>query len=200
MLPDYPREKSLIEEKIVRKRMRAMRDRSLGFFGEATAIEYFEGRQQLMIREDGSNDASEFQTVEDGWTLNLDEAENLTIQQLLEQVDKIATSLGDQQVKQILKTVDESVERVGNVVKHGKTEEGYLDGFFRSLATIHIDFNPDGTPRLPTILAGTEATQKLGKVGKIIEEDPALQEKYDQIIAKQRERWRVRESNRKLVG
>lgn len=180
--------------------MRAMKDRRLHFFSEAAAIEYFEGDIQSIQRPNEPVDKSEFQTIEERWTLTKEQAENLSIAQLLEQVDRIATSLGSQQVKHILATVDKGVEKVGHTIQHGITIEEHANAYLTSLDTIYLDFNDDGMPRLPSIIAGTEAAVKLKAAQEYIQSNDKLLARYDEIITRQRERWRARESNRKLVG
>lgn len=199
MLPDFPDEKELCRE-LVRKRMKSTKDERMHLFGQSDGIACFEGDKFEIRRADGTCDVSEFQRIEVGREWNIEEIESLTIDALVKDADDMAREFGTQQMKHIIETIDDACERVGHVFKHGKDEGGYLEGFFNSLETVHIDFRDDGSPIVPWIMAGSEAAEKLNRVLEMIDEDPTLKRRYDEIMEQQREKWRARESNRKLVG
>ena len=63
-----------------------------------------------------------------------------------------------------------------------------------------IDFDEKGNPILPTIVLHPDMMKRIeGKLAEW-ESDPELQARRKNILAKKKEEWRDRESNRKLVG
>jgi hypothetical protein len=196
MLPDFPEEKLRLQELVI-KRMEAVTARRMHVFGSAPASILFEGIRYRLVRDDGSVDCNDLRSVEASITVDFDEAESLSIPELCAKADQAALSIADQQMKLVIESLDQAIEQSGNVLNHkGVTPDAFLE----MLDRIEFSFDEMGNPHLPSLMSGPSVAPKIEAMLREIENSPTLTKRYDSIIDQQRERWRVRESNRKLVG
>ena len=68
------------------------------------------------------------------------------------------------------------------------------------LEKIHIDFDKNGQPRMPNMVIHPDTLERIRPKLAEWEADPAIKKRRIEILAKKKEEWRDRESNRKLVG
>ena len=76
-----------------------------------------------------------------------------------------------------------------------------IDHFFEVLEKVSRDFDEHWKTRWSSV--ATTNPELFQSIAKIIEEaksDPEIQQRFDAIMERKREEWRVRENNRKLVG
>jgi hypothetical protein len=111
--------------------------------------------------------------------------------------DEMAKEVAIQQSKLIIEGISDVTEKIGNTIKTkgAITPESILEMFEK----ITIDFNPDGTPKMPTIYAGDLMMKELPKVFQSISSDPLLEKRFQDIMDNQKLRWYDRAANRKLV-
>jgi hypothetical protein len=107
---------------------------------------------------------------------------------IYEQLVQTAADFADQQTLMTLKGISEITELTGNVVgsRNGFTTEQ----FFECIEKVEIEFDKQGNPRLPTIVAS------LLKAGEHLPENKG---RMEAIINTKRKKWYDRENNRKLV-
>jgi hypothetical protein len=76
-----------------------------------------------------------------------------------------------------------------------------VEGVFKSLERILLDFDDQGKPIMPTMLSGSqELAAELSEALHQIETTPDLRRRFEAVIDRKREEWRARESSRNLVG
>lgn len=198
MLPDYPKVKARLVEEF-NTRYRQVRNLHLGFFASAQMNLLQEGSRHVLIREDGSSDTATPKQIEASATLEFDwrEAEKLTIPKILTLIDTLAQRMAEQQVKQYIEKIDESVKKIGNVTDPDKKGvEAFFDGVQKRL----MEFDEAGQPIPPQLLVGDQQTHdKLVEIMTQIAESPDLRNRYEAIVNKKREEWRDREAARNLV-
>lgn len=159
----------------------------------------FEGNKMGITREDGSQEVTPLQTLEAGLNISLKEYEKLKPQDIFEQVKAQMRELQIQKSKTLFEKVQQACESVGNTfdLKGGPLTPDFLIESFRKL---HIEFEDDGSPRLPTLVGGSEAKKAFEPVLKEIQENQELAKKFAAMIEEKRREWRDRENSRKLVG
>jgi hypothetical protein len=128
-----------------------------------------------------------------------DEIRSLHLPHLLQKLDAAAEEIVTKQAKNFYETISKGVEQVGNTLDAGGqrlTAELFLDAFQKIL----IDFNPDGSPQMPTVHISPDQQDDVTRMVQRLETEPALKQRFHDLIARKREEWRAREANRKLVG
>lgn len=198
MLPDFPSVKQDLADRLdefLRRRVQ----QHLGPLGQAQRVTLFEGDEQVIVRPSGEVDATKFEKFSTSLTLADQEIIEMTLDDLLAKLDAVAKEMASQQARSFYSTISDAVEKVGNVVDSGGEP---ISGrtVLESLSTLHIDFNRDGTPRMPSFHAAPDLAKDLKRAYEELEESPELQGEYEQMITDKREEWRAREARRRLVG
>lgn len=170
-----------------------------GFMGEVPRRIYPEGNRGRMIREDGSHDEATPKRF--GSTITTDTRPDKipTLSDVLAKIDKMAEDMATQQVKHFYTVINEATEKTGNVT-HGNFKKDGAKVFNDAFEKLTIDFDDGGKPRLPSLVVGPELFETLMQQKEAIETDTAENERMKEIIARKREEFRARESNRKLVS
>jgi hypothetical protein len=181
-----------------RKRSNEARQKRLHVFSEVRPTICHEGDKLRTVCEDGMVDETSRHRCRSEFSFTREQLENMTIDQLVEKFESVGQEIGEQQLRHTFQTLDSGLEKVGHVFQHKKDD--YVEGFLKALDTVWLEFEEDGSPVLPSLVAGTEAAAGLEAALERIENDDELKKRRDDIIARQRERWRARESDRKLVG
>jgi hypothetical protein len=198
MLPDYPKLKARITERY-RDRLRAVINAHLGVFGEVPVTKMQEGWRSILHREDGSTGEMQPKRVEASAALTVDpkRVEELKPAQIIDMLDELGRGLAREKFKLFIQSIDEAVEKVGNVTSPDKKG---VEAIFEALEKQWRDFNDDGTPRPTSLLFGSaETRQRVEGLFRQIMESPDLRKRYDSIVEKKREAWRDRETARNLV-
>src|SRR5690606_2933695 len=101
------------------------------------------------------------------------------------------------QANLVLDKISEATERIGNTIPiQGEITP---NDFLAMLEKVEIDFKSDGSPIVPVIIADTSILKSIPRVFKIIENDPTLLHRFQEIMTKQKQNWDDRTANRKLV-
>ena len=72
--------------------------------------------------------------------------------------------------------------------------------FLQFLEVFQLEFYADGLPKELYCVGELFSQERLEALDEEFRNNPKLQKRYDELIAKKKEEWRVREANRKLVG
>jgi len=193
MLPDYPRAKEKLSDLAFRRFRAVIRELTLDVESEPV----LEGDSVSYTRHDGSGETIQFQQFKS--TIEIADAEYsaLTWKDVVRKVEESAAEMGNEMFRHMLDKVDEITKETGNRVDAGGnlTPEKFLE----LLGRIEIQFDLAGNPILPTIVGGDVASRAVKKVLQDISSSTQLQRQMDLVIETQKERWRDRESARKLV-
>jgi hypothetical protein len=197
MLPDYVDTKEQLQNVLNRWVRRRVREH-LGPFGESPRYTVFEGTGTSIIRANNREDVSPMLRIESEFEVKFDEVPTLTLIDILRSLDEVAQKIADQMAKHAYSSISEAAERVGNVVKAaGKiTPEVILELFDK----IEIEFDDNGNPEFPSIHIHPDVAETLKEALAQLQEIPENRQRFEAILAIKKEKRRVREANRKLVG
>jgi hypothetical protein len=196
VIPDFP----VLKEAFSRAMSRYMKMRmDHGPLAQVPRGRVFEGGQNVLVREDGSREETQMYEAGSEVRISADEIRSLHLPNLLQKLDAAAEEIVSKQAKNFYETISKGVEQVGNTLDAGGrrlTVELFLEAFQK----ISIDFNPDGSPQMPTVHISPGQKDDVTRMVQRLETEPALKQSFDDLIASKREEWRAREANRKLVG
>jgi hypothetical protein len=179
--------------------MRAFDRRHDAMFAEIPRHRVFEGDQLTMNRADGSGDSDPFFEAQSDITIPFDEMVTLELPAVLERFEKTAQDLLSQRAKHFFATISAGADKVGNTIdaKGQKlTASLYLD----MIDKIWLDFEPDGSPKLPTMVIHPDLRQRAQDISTELQTNPDYRDRFAKIIERKREEWRAREANRELAG
>ena len=193
MLPDFPKTKAKLG-KMIRSEMKKACFRHMGAFAHVPKSNIFEGKKVILIRDDGSTDELNMKKAQGVVECKWEEIDKMTHEKVLDKIDTMAREMAKQMAKIGYEAMDRATEEVGNVVS--VDGELSLDHFWELFEKIHIDFDEEGQPRGLRLVAHPNMSSSLEKIYSQIESHP----RYQEIMVRKREEWRVRENNRALVG
>jgi predicted DNA-binding protein (UPF0251 family) len=198
MLPDFPKLKEKLQKLLI-ARTKMVQSAYMNPLSDVPKARIFEGNRTILVREDGSVEEIEIKEMKAEMEINLKEIETITLPDILEKFDTTAKELAMQQSKVFYDEIGKAVEKVGNVIDI-KGKSFSIDDFLKMLDMIWLDFDENGNPNFPTIVAGEKTFKSISEVLPQLETDQECKKRLAEIIERKREEWRARESNRKLVG
>ena len=200
MLLDFPKIKEKLQ-KIYTLRMKSHSPFYSGPLSESPKIMIFEGDKYVIVREDGSVEESEFEEMKAKIEIDpdLENIEEITPEQILKKLDDAANELAIQQSKLFYNRIDEATRKAGTSFS-ADGKPFCIEHFFEMLDKISIDFDENGKPIMPSINIGKDMEESVRNVISESGKDPQNKKRFDDIIERKKEEWRVRKSNRKLVG
>jgi hypothetical protein len=198
MLPEFP----LLKEAFTRAAIRLLAERvkmHQGIVGTVNRARMFEGRQNIIVRPNGSEDAIAMNEGRAELRIPLDELAEVGLQQLMNRLDEIAKDIARQQSEHFFATLSEGSKKAGTTIDaEGKPLTPDL--FLKMIETIWIDFSSDGTPKMPTMVISPSNQEGVRAMIHQMENSPDLKRRFDEIMVKKREEWNAREADRILVG
>lgn len=195
MLPDYPKSKAKISHRI----NLILKFRQNGHLLGRNKMFQHEGDRATM--QDVQGNVREIQYKEFSHTFTVPKADmpQFGLQQLLEHVEETGNEMQKHMTHSLVSAIDAASKHAdtGVTVSERKiTAEGILEG----LEKIHMEFGIDGNaPPDLVLLMSPNTVEDMKEVQKEIDARPDLQARYDQLIAKKRQEYHVRESNRRLA-
>ncbi len=198
MLPDYLKTKEKLNIMIDFNLKQAIL-LHLGPLADIRETICFEGSKTVINRDDGSVSEMNPHEMTAEIEIKLEEMEGMNHEMVLDKINTMAEKMAEKQAKFFYKRIGEFAEEAGNVVS-AEGETFSMDIFFEVLEKISRDFDHAGKPDEIRFSASPELFQSISKVFNEAKSDPEIQKRFDAIMEQKREEWRVRESNRKLVG
>lgn len=198
MLPDLPRMKKDIAELfqiIFKNRLNAY----LGVVGEVPRYIIKEGANPVTLRPDDSRDETKLQAASAETNFSIEEIPRLSVEQRITKLDDAAREMACQISSHAFATINEAVDKVGNVVD-AKGKPFSPEAIFEVLEKIQLDFGEDGKHKEITVVIPPALSDRARETLVQLHSDPKLSLRYQEIIEKKREEWRAREAARKLVG
>ena len=194
MLPDFLKTKEKLK-KMHNTEMKKAQCRHLGPFADTPKSEIFEGDEVILTRSDGSREEVEMKEAEGKMEIKLKEIEEMTHERILDKIDTVAREMSKQIAKSGYEVIDKAAQEVGNVTS-ADSEPLSIDLLLEGLEKMHLSFDEDGQPSGLTLVAHPKMSSALEKIYSQIESHP----RYQELMERKREEWRVRENNRELVG
>ena len=198
MFPDFVNVKEKLQ-KMLNYQMRQTHLSHMGPLAKIPVSMIFEGNRTVLIREDGSVDEMQPKVAATDIEVKLAEAEKMTPEMVRDKINDAAEEIAEQQARTFYKKIDISAEEVGNVVTSGG-EPFSIDLYLELLEKVDIDFDEAGNPEGLAFAVNPSALPSIAKVISQAKNDPETDRRYKAIMERKREEFRVRESNRKLVG
>lgn len=197
MLPDFPKVKESISDKLWSYFSSAMQFHSTGILSQVAHRPLNEGSGSTMHYNNELSHETDFKTLQTGLSITVDEIMN-TPEVIYKKLEEMAKDMAFQQSKMMIEGISSISEKYGNVVQSANPV--IAEDIINMIEKMFIDFDEQGKPIMPSILAGVEMTQKIQNAFKELEENEEFKKKFDQLIHKKKEEWNDRENNRKLVG
>jgi len=192
MLPDYLKVKEKLKKKITHA-MQQARLAHLGPIADAPTFIFFEGNKAIIIREDGCPAEMNPKEMRADQEIKLSELEGMNHEMVLDKIHCLAKEMAEKQAKLTHEVMKTAAEEVGNVTNSSGGSFS-IDALLKALEKMHIDFDEEGQPSGLTFVANPNA--RIDETFLKMADDP----RYQALMERKREEWRVRESNRKLVG
>jgi hypothetical protein len=198
MLPDYPNLKNEINQflydyfgKIVESRM--------PFVSQLPKTKIFEGTGSMIRRSNGEEDPTDMDSSMVELEVKFDEIPNLTFDDILRRVEKMANEMAESIEKKLFKSLSRQLD------KHNRTFDNKgekLSGrtILKTYENMFIPFDKDGKPELPSIVTSPKAVQKFKDAFLEIQNDEKLKKEYEELIHKKKDEWNAEQASRKLVG
>jgi hypothetical protein len=197
MLPDWPIPKQAIF-KVIRRLMQA-RARGMSVVGKVRQQPVFEGHALSIRRADGVVDQSDFHLASGDAIVPVEAIKSGRLEDVVNALMPVSTEIGAKMAKHMFQTIEAGVKSVGNELSAGGkpiTAELILD----ALDKVLVDFDADGQPQWPTIVIPPSLSDRLKAEDARFGSEPALAQRFAEIIERKREEWRAREASRVLVG
>ena len=194
MLPDFLKVKEKLK-KMIRSQTEKARLFHLGPFAEAPVSMMFEGNKSIIVRENGSVSEMNPREIKVGVEIKLKEIEGMNHEMVLDKINSMAEGMAQEQAELMYGVMNKTAEETGNVASSdGKPFS--IDLLLDALEKMHIEFDAEGQPSGLTFVANPKMSSSLEKILSQAADDP----RYQALMKRKKGEWRVRESNRKLVG
>ena len=198
MFPDFLKTKEKLQ-KMLDQEMKKARLFHMGPLAVVPESMIFEGDKTVVVREDGSIDEENLESTTVKLEVKFEEVEKMNHEMVLDKINRAAEEMASKMAKLFYERLTESADEVGNVISAGG-EPFSIDLFFEMLEKIHIDFDEAGNPSQLMCPVNPKLFPSIAETISQAKADPANDRRFEAIIERKREEWRVRESNRKLVG
>jgi len=197
MLPDFPKVKKTITRRIGGLvHHRADQD---SFLGMIPRFVQHEGDRTSLGREDGTEAAIDFkEPIEAIATMSHQDIREKGPAAALSAAQKIATDITRGLAQRVVNSLKEATDETGNVINgEGKpfSSSLYLD----ILRTLRLTFDDEGNWIPPQIVAHPQHREIIESTLRQAETDASFVAEREVIVRKQREEWRAREADRRLV-
>jgi len=194
MLPDFPDASKFVKEYLIRFLYRRIATKTGWMQAMEPPEPIREGSKVVFHRYDGSIDNVPMKLSSGKMTIKCDDLEEKGLTAVLESIEQVANDMANQQSKFFIERLNEICKESGQVCDN-QGRPFTFETLLNLLESIDIDFNEQGQPQMPTIMAGPSIIEKVKDLKPTHEQD----EKYNEIISRKYIEWRDRESNRRLV-
>jgi len=198
MLPDYPEIKRKLQRGLGR-RFELLIDQKAPHVARIRRIGQAEGDKFTFEDEEGTIVEKGFHRfegrVEVPIKLPLVEI-NKTV---AKQIEQAAETIAAQSEGLLFTAHKEAVESVGNVFDARGQQYNPLM-MWDMIEKVHIDFDENGRPEMGIVVMHPDTLARIRPQIEKWEADPVLKKRRAEVLAKKKEEWRDRESNRTLVG
>jgi hypothetical protein len=196
VLPDFPETKRLFARAFTNYMSR--RIRQISPFGMIEHRRIFEGRRMRVTRSDDTSSESEMVQQSAVMEIKTADIETLTIDQVFEKISAMILEMASGQANTIRAHLAAEIPDSQSIDGRGRKVDAQM--VIEMYEKIQVEFNPDGTPHEIFVDGPIWTPERLAAIEREFNENPELKKKFDEMMAKKKEEWLVRESDRKLVG
>ena len=197
MLPDFPVQKARLMENLTHYFEQKRRE-YLGFFSTFPSYRNHEGDSWKIEREDDTVSESSYHAIESVFTIDLNEVPKLTLEKIMQKLDVVAEDMARQVSQGIIADINQALEESGRTV-NAKGKPFNKETFLEALDSIELNFDKAGELEPPAFLMHPKMWETIKDDVTSWEQDPELDARHKEVIARKKEEWRARESRRKLV-
>jgi len=151
-----------------------------------------------VVRADLSESNTEAKQLSSLMEIKVDEIPSLTFEKAIAKHDEMIFDMVRKQTGFALERLNEDIPQSQTVNAKGKKLNAEI--ILEMLETIQLEFYPDGRPHKLHVIGGLLTSERIKAVAEEFRNNPELQKRYDNLLARKREEWRAREADRKLVG
>lgn len=151
-----------------------------------------------VVRADESESTTGMQQLSSVMEIRLDEILDLTFEKVIAKYDEMILDMVRKQTGVALKQLSQDIPMSQSVDAKGKKLDAEI--ILQMLEKIELEFYPDGRPEELHVVGDRFSPERLKAVEEEFQNNPELQKRHNELIARKREEWCVREANRKLVG
>jgi|CXWL01.1.fsa_nt_gi hypothetical protein len=193
MIPDFPKEKAKLQEFINSILIRKHKEH-LGPFAEIPSYTHHEGDKWKI----GENEEIEYAGLEAELVIKLTDVPSMSWESVHQKIDDIAKEMARQLAEKIIGDIRATSAKAGNLIDAGgrKLSKEHL---LEMLERFDMSFDESGELNRPVILMHPDLWERVRDDMKTWENDPDFKTQHELIVARKREVWCDRESNRKLV-
>ncbi len=197
MLPDFPDIKRKLADHFEAE-LRRQFDGISGPFAETQKINLWEADRTQTQNEDGSIDERPLRHAEASSTISTEELERLPQEEILQRIYGTSVSLVAERNQFFLDSIDKFASDHGRVMR--SDGEITTEAVLMLYEQVDIDFDEEGKPIHPSILAPGRMYGKANELFPELENNPDNAKKLNDILSRKYEEYRDREAARKLVG
>lgn len=158
-----------------------------------------EGQATILHRADATADTSTLQIADAGLSFTREEMRKLDLTEYVKKLRDVGKQLAAQEASYMFGKINEAAATVGNIADAGGKPFG-KELFLEALERIEISFDPlTEEPLGPAVVIPESRKAQFLAEMATWDDDEDFKREHDQLIARKREEWRDRESNRKLV-
>ena len=194
MLPDFLKTKEKLKKMLDSKRKKAEL-LHLGPVADVPTLMIFEGNKSATIHRDGSCEEVKMEKATSRIEVKWEEVETMTHETVLDKINNAAEEIGKKVRTSFYETLSEAAEEIGNVTSSDGNPLT-IDLLLEMLEEMHVSFDEEGNPNGLTFAANSKMLPSLDRILSQVVDDP----RYQELMERKREEWRVRENSRKLVG
>lgn len=199
MLPDIIPLKRQISI-MMQREFRARVSLYMGVINEVPRTFIKEGNKIIILRPDGTEDETVMRAFTGHASLDMQEMVSLSFQERAARLDGAARDMAQQLSENAFSEIGTAAESVGNVID-GQGQPLTPATLLEMYRKIQLDFDPDtGRHQDVTVVMGDALRSDAAKAMQELLTDPALQQKFHQLIEEKRRECRDREARRRLVG
>ena len=192
MLPDFLKTKEKLK-KMLNSEMKKAQLAHLGPLAASPVLRMFEGNKSIIVHEDSSTSEMNPRKMVVELEIELEEIEEMNHAVVLNKINAMTKEMAEKQEKLSYEVIGKAAKKVGNVTTSSRGTLS-IDSLLEALEKIHIDFDEKGQPSGLMLVSNPETP--IDKTVFQAADDP----RYQALMERKREEWRVRENNRKLVG
>jgi hypothetical protein len=198
VLPDFPELKAELDNHI-RVKLRRKMDARDSVVSQVRQHTQHEGliQRYKQLGPDGKVVEEGFEVLSTEFVTSVDEIPTLVGNNLEKKLDEIAEKTAANLAAAFYKKVGEVCQEAGNSMNAGGQPLS-AEHVLQMMDKVEMEFDQTGKPTTQ-IVFHPNMTESFKKVAEQIENDPELKRRTDAILARKREAWAARESNRKLV-
>jgi len=198
LLPDLPVLKQDIQYILNRYLRKAIQER-LGVFADVPRHVVHEGMEMRVHRADGTTEDTGMKEASGEMLMQVDHIPYMTVKDRIEKLNELAESMAKQIASNLYGSLNESLEKAGQVVDNKGKPFG-IESIFAVLEKMHIDFDKQGNPADLRFVVGPAVIPRLREIIEQEKSDPRIKKRHDEIMENKWLEWRDREAARKLVG